>query len=439
MPSFFGTSSPKIIVAIVARTSPKVTEMLGTRTLGHSDSGQRALDQRGDRRLGKEPDDQVGQRDADLGPGELRGQGSQCSPYALGLSVALAGCLLHRSSVDGDQGELGCPEDPTCEHQAHRDPEQQPFHADHCGGSLSGDVRPATRAGGRLSVRTGTVGGSKYLGSGRGESVLRFSGVAVSHAGLVRSGNEDSGFLGPTCMLVADGVGGAAAGEVASATTAYVVSALALGDAQGDPVEMLQGGVRMAQEQIALGVRRDPARSGMATTLTALATDGERFGLAHVGDSRGYVFRDGRLSRLTQDHTYVQHLVDEGTLPAEDVAMHPWRHVVLRSVNGTVAELGDVAPVSLAVGDRVLLASDGLTDLVSEAQIESLVERHPDDAAAEALLDAALAAGGRDNVTCLLATVIDGSEGVAEGTLVGAARDPRNVVDAAAVRMPNTA
>ncbi len=119
---------------------------------------------------------------------------------------------------------------------------------------------------------------------------------------------------------------------------------------RGIPSRMLQGGVRLAQEQIAVGVRRDPARTGMATTLTALATDGERFGLAHVGDSRGYVFRDGRLARLTRDHTYVQHLVDEGTLPAEDVAVHPWRHVVLRSVNGTVAELGDVAPVSLDGG-----------------------------------------------------------------------------------------
>ena len=113
--------------------------------------------------------------------------------------------------------------------------------------------------------------------------MLRFSGVAVSHPGLVRSGNEDSGFLGPTCMLVADGVGGAAAGEVASATAAYVVSALALVDPQADPVEMLQGAVRLAQQQIAAGVRREPARTGMATTLTALATDGERFALAHVG------------------------------------------------------------------------------------------------------------------------------------------------------------
>jgi PPM family protein phosphatase len=273
----------------------------------------------------------------------------------------------------------------------------------------------------------------------RGEGVLRFSGVAVTHAGLVRSGNEDSGFLGPTCMLVADGVGGAAAGEVASATAAYVVSALALVDPQADPVQMLERGVRLAQEQIALGVRRDPARTGMATTLTALATDGEQFGLAHVGDSRGYLFRDGSLTRITEDHTYVQHLVDEGTLAAEDVAVHPWRHVVLRSVNGTPTELGDITLVSLEVGDRVLLASDGLTDLVTEAQIESLVARHPDDAAVEALRDAALAAGGVDNVTCLLATVVAGPDALAEGTLVGAARDPRNVVDAAAVRMPDTA
>lgn len=269
--------------------------------------------------------------------------------------------------------------------------------------------------------------------------MLRFSGVAVSHTGLVRSGNEDSGFLGPSCMLVADGVGGAAAGEVASATAAYVVSALALADREADPVTLLAGGVRLAQEQIVAGVRQDPARTGMATTLTAVVTDGDRFGLAHVGDSRGYVFRDGRLTRVTHDHTYVQRLVDEGTLPEAEVPVHPWRHVVLRSINGTLGEPGDVTPIQLSLGDRVLLASDGLTDLVPEEHIEHLLATHHDDAAAEMLLDAALAAGGRDNITCLLATVIDGSDVVADGFLVGAARDPRNVVDAAAVRIPHSA
>jgi len=239
-------------------------------------------------------------------------------------------------------------------------------------------------------------------------------------------------------MLVADGVGGRAAGEVASATAAYVVSALALTDPGGDPVAMLREGILRAQEQVAAGVLQDTTRTGMATTLTALATDGETFAVAHVGDSRGYVFRDGRLTRITVDHTFVQRLVEEGTLDETDVPAHPWRHVVLRSINGTAAEGGDVTAIRLDVGDRVLLASDGLTDLVPEPDIESTLARHHDDAAVESLLDAALRAGGRDNITCLLATVVDGPD-VVTALLVGAARDPSNVVDAAAVRMPHSA
>ena len=269
--------------------------------------------------------------------------------------------------------------------------------------------------------------------------VLRFSGVAVSHTGLVREGNEDSGFLSPGCVIVADGVGGAAAGEVASATAAYVVSALSLTDPHADPVVLLRAGVQLAQEQVASGVEAVPDRSGMATTLTALATDGARFGLAHLGDSRGYVFRDGRLARLTRDDTYVQRLVEEGTILEDEVGTHPWRNVVLRSINGTAAQPSDVTTVELAAGDRVLLASDGLTDLVRESQIEELLARHDDDAAVEALLDAALTAGGIDNITCLLATVVDGPDVPIEGTFVGAVADPGNVVDVDAVRIPHTA
>ncbi len=268
--------------------------------------------------------------------------------------------------------------------------------------------------------------------------VLRFSGVALSHTGLVRSNNEDSGVLGPSCMLVADGVGGAAAGEIASATTAHAVFARALLDPRADPGTMLEEGVRLAQAQLADGVRRDATREGMATTLTALATDGERVALAHIGDSRGYLFRDGTLTRITRDHTFVQRLVDEGTLDEADVSTHPWRNLVLRSINGT-AERADVILVELVPGDRVLLASDGLSDLVSELRITDLLTAHHDDAAAEALLDAALVAGGRDNITCLLATVVEGADVSADGLLVGAVRNPRNVVEATAVRMPHTA
>jgi serine/threonine protein phosphatase PrpC len=273
--------------------------------------------------------------------------------------------------------------------------------------------------------------------------MLRISGVGISDVGRVRGHNEDSAFLNPSCMLVADGVGGAAAGEVASATAAYVVSASVLGRPGESPVEVLADSLRLAREQLRLGVRQDSSRTGMATTVTAVVTDGETFAIGHVGDSRGYVFRDGSLNRVTTDHTVVQRLVEEGTLHAEDVPRHPWRHMVLRSLGGEDKEnrdeVGDVRSIDLRAGDRVLLASDGLTDLVSERRIEGVLARHPDDVAVGLLVDAALHAGGHDNITCLVATIVEGPAGSEDGQLFGAVRDPRIVVDPAAVRLPHSA
>ena len=135
--------------------------------------------------------------------------------------------------------------------------------------------------------------------------MLRISGAGESHVGLVRGNNEDSAFVGPFCVLVADGVGGGAAGEVASATAAYAVSATAMMRVGQEPASVLAEGVRLAQAQVRAGVEADVERTGMATTLTAIVTDGTRFALAHLGDSRAYVFRDGELSRVSRDHTYV--------------------------------------------------------------------------------------------------------------------------------------
>ncbi|WP_310963850.1 PP2C family protein-serine/threonine phosphatase [Nocardioides terrisoli] len=269
--------------------------------------------------------------------------------------------------------------------------------------------------------------------------MLRLSGTGVTHSGLVRPHNEDAAFYSPDLLLVADGVGGGAAGEVASATTTYVVSATAMARREEDPTLVLTDAVSRAQEQVRAGVLSDPDREGMATTLTAVLTNGERFALAHLGDSRGYVHRDGELIRITRDHTLVAQLVDEGRLDEQDVPEHPWRNVVTRSVNGDPDRHADVLPLALRVDDRVLLASDGLTDLVDEDQIATVLERHGDDDAVEVLLDAALAAGGRDNVTIVLATVIVGPRVSADGHLLGAVLDPDNVVDAAAVRGARTA
>lgn len=264
--------------------------------------------------------------------------------------------------------------------------------------------------------------------------MLRISGAGLSHVGLVRENNEDAGFIGPTCALVADGVGGGAAGEVASATTAYVVSAMSLMRPGMKPVALLDAAVELAQQQVALGAELDPSKAGMATTLTALVTDGTGFALAHLGDSRGYLFRDGMLARITRDHTYVQDLVEQGRLDPDDVATHPWRNVVMRSVNGLPDQVADVTPIDLQVGDRVLLASDGVSDLVPERQIADILARKADDAAVDALVAAALGRGGRDNITCVVATIIDGPQVVADGRLLGSVADPRNVVDLAAVR-----
>jgi PPM family protein phosphatase len=266
-----------------------------------------------------------------------------------------------------------------------------------------------------------------------GRPVLRFAAGGRSDPGLVRGSNEDSGFAGPSLLVVADGVGGAAAGEVASATAAYVTSALALAEPDADVLALLDRAVRIGHQQLALGVAQDPARRGMGTTLTALLTDGARVALLHVGDSRAYLLRDGRLRRLTRDQTYVQLLVEQGVLTAEQARRHPSRNVVLQALDGEHPPEPQLELVDVRVGDRLLVCSDGLTDLVEDGAVRAGLG-HPDPlAAAGALVDAALAAGGTDNVTCLVSDVVDGPRIEPIGVQLGAFRQPWLVVDAAAV------
>lgn len=269
--------------------------------------------------------------------------------------------------------------------------------------------------------------------------MLRFSGAGVSDVGRVRPHNEDSAYLGPYVALVADGVGGAAAGEVASATAAYAASAVALGHEGEPPEQVLAEAYRAAAAGVRLGIQRDLQRLGMATTLTALVTDGRHVAVGHVGDSRGYLFRDGVLRQITRDHTYVQHLVDNGQLTERARATHPWRNVVLRSVDGDPEGGGlDVVRLDARVGDRLLLCSDGLTDLVDDARIASVLATQEDEDAARTLTRLALDAGGRDNVTVLVLDLVDGPRLVGTGALYGAVADPRNVVDLAQVRLHPT-
>ncbi|GAA5144987.1 hypothetical protein GCM10023340_13530 [Nocardioides marinquilinus] len=264
--------------------------------------------------------------------------------------------------------------------------------------------------------------------------MYRFVAAARSHVGLVRDNNEDSAFGGPYLLIVADGVGGAAAGEVASSTATYVASALSMLGRDDDPVQLLARAVEQAAAQLRAGAATDPARAGMGTTLTAVQSDGERFGLLQLGDSRAYLLRDGALSRLTRDHTLVQALVDAGRMTPEEARHSPFANIVLRSLGSGDEPLDpDLGYVDLAVGDRLLLCSDGLSDLVDDDRLAELLAGERDDAA-DALVEAALAAGGKDNVTCVVADVEEGPRVDTRGVLVGAVADLEHVLDPTSVR-----
>jgi PPM family protein phosphatase len=246
--------------------------------------------------------------------------------------------------------------------------------------------------------------------------------AARSHRGLVRTTNEDSGFAGASLVLVADGVGGSNAGEVASSTAAHIAAGLSAHWPDTDPLALLGAVVDRASEQLRADVATAPDHLGASTTLTAIHTDGARFGLVHLGDSRAYLLRGRRLHRLTRDHTFVQQLVDAGHLTAEQARHSPYRHQVTRWLGaGAEQSKPDLGRLELVLGDRVLLCSDGLTDLVDDDLLTRLLGVASPDDAAEMLVSAALAAGGRDNVTCVVADVVDRPSGDGSGQLLGAA------------------
>lgn len=268
--------------------------------------------------------------------------------------------------------------------------------------------------------------------------MLRFDGSGASDRGPVREVNEDAGYLGPQVLVVADGVGGAAAGEVASATAAYVLSrGLSAG---ADPMLALDVAVRRVIDVLSAAEARDAAFAGLATTLTALALDGDRAALVHAGDSRAYLLRAGGLVRLTRDHSYVQQLVDDGFLEPAGVPTHPWRHVVTRSLRAApipADEQPEYVELSLAPGDRLLLCTDGLTDCLSDERIAALLAVPRAAEAARVLMDEALLAGGADNVTCVVADVVIAhagrSQAVGTGLRLGALEDDGNVLAASGI------
>src|SRR4051794_34789416 len=204
---------------------------------------------------------------------------------------------------------------------------------------------------------------------------------------------------------------------------------------EDDPLAALAQAVDFAHQHLHDGVRLDPRRDGMSTTLTAVLGNGERFGLAHVGDSRAYLCRDGDCRQITKDHSLLQMMLDAGELRSDQAASFPYRSVIFRSINPEDRPEPDLVLLDLQAGDRLLLASDGLTDLVPADRIAETVINDDLDAAVDRLVQLALQAGGRDNITCVLGELIEGDPIHPRGQMVGAAGNPRNLIDGAAVRI----
>ena len=263
-----------------------------------------------------------------------------------------------------------------------------------------------------------------------------------SDVGLLREGNEDSAYAGPHLLAIADGMGGHVAGEVASSVTISALTGLDDEVPADHLLDALAGAVSTASSTLHEMSVEDPSLEGMGTTLTALLWSGTTVAICHIGDSRAYLLRDGEFRQITRDHTLVQSLVDDGRLSPAQAATHPQRSLVMRALqSGTEAE-PDLFTIEAADGDRYLLCSDGLSDVVSEETLrETLIRCTDRDQAVAQLIELAIRGGGPDNITCIVADVVDSGTNPPTGpvsVVVGAASNgdgrPRTLPDSPAGR-----
>ena len=264
--------------------------------------------------------------------------------------------------------------------------------------------------------------------------VLQMRYAAKSDVGLVRSGNEDSGYAGPHLLVVADGMGGHAAGELASATAVAILADLDIHPpAETDVLAELAAAIDDAGDMLGATIADDPELTGMGTTITGVYWMSGRFAIVHVGDSRAYLLRDGELSQLTHDHTYVQTLVDAGRITEADAAVHPRRSLMMRAVDGLTPVEADLSIREARAGDRLLLCSDGLSGVLPKEQLAARMADGDPTIAVIHLIEDALAAGAPDNVTAVVADIVDLPEmdrsndtvTLVAPVVVGAAGEPR--------------
>ena len=252
-------------------------------------------------------------------------------------------------------------------------------------------------------------------------NALKFKSVGRSDVGLTRDNNEDSGFIGKNFLLVADGMGGHAAGELASSTAVSVIANFDKNFQKFTPQDI----VNKVSEKIKTSIQKDVSRNGMGTTLSTVYLTEGKLNFIHVGDSRIYLIKNKELNLISKDQTYIQNLIDNNEITLQESKNHPQRSLLLQAIDGSSDLIPEIKSLEVSVGDKILLCSDGLTNVVSDAEIQNIINSFEAVGAVSALIEKALEHGGPDNITVIIAEITD--KKIDEKTIVlGAAAEPRN-------------
>ena len=256
--------------------------------------------------------------------------------------------------------------------------------------------------------------------------VLSFRAAGRSDVGLVRENNEDSGLIGKHFLLVADGMGGHAAGELASSTAISIVAQV---DSNKNKLENLNEKLLnipdVITKELKNAISKDTSRSGMGTTLTSAVIEGSSLKVSQVGDSRAYLVRDKKIIRLTKDQTYIQSLIDNNEVTEDEAKTHPQRSLLLQAIDGIAESVPVISAHEIFQNDKIILCSDGLTNVVSDTEILEIINKFDYVGAVSALIEKSLEHGGPDNITVIVADVYKGkSEN--KVIVLGAAAEPRN-------------
>ena len=254
-------------------------------------------------------------------------------------------------------------------------------------------------------------------------NTLKFKSVGRSDLGLARENNEDSGFIGHNFLLVADGMGGHAAGELASSTAVSVIAEFDknLNESNFLPIEI----VNQISKKIKRSIENDSSRNGMGTTISLAYIKNNVLNIIHVGDSRIYLIRNNQIKQITKDQTYIQNLIDSGEINEADAKSHPQRSLLLQAIDGNSEITPEIFNLEINLGDKILLCSDGLTNVVPDKDIIKIINSSENVGAVSALIEKSLENGGPDNITIMLSEITD-KKTEDKVIVLGAAAEPRN-------------